>query len=106
MLAFGGGGLPRGPLHAYTRRTIVDPDALAAEVERVRERGWADAIREREDDLAAVAAPVLGAGGALAAIVGLQGPASRFGRAAIRAAVAPLLREAAAIGVAVGGGVR
>src|SRR5437763_5041841 len=62
MLAFGGGALPTGPLRAYTRRTLVDREALSAEVERVRDRGWAEALREREEDLSAVAAPVLGPG--------------------------------------------
>ena len=38
MLAFGDVPLPRGRLTAYTPKTIVDPAALAAEIERVRAR--------------------------------------------------------------------
>ena len=80
----------RSRLEAFTPRTIVDPDELRAEVARVAERGWADAEGEREPDLNALAAPVFGHGGPLAAILGLQGPAARF-PAARRETVLPLL---------------
>lgn len=102
MLAFTDRPLPRGPLEAYTPRTITSAKALAAEIERVRRRGWADAVEEREPGLAAVAAPVWSSGGVLAAIVALQGPTSRFGRAEARAALAPLLDHARAVSEALG----
>lgn len=101
-LAFGGRELPRGPLRVYTERTITDAAALAAEIERVRERGWAQAIGEREDGLNAVAAPVWDSRGALAAILGVQGPAPRFGARAMRAALDPLQERAAAVSAALG----
>ena len=47
----------RAPLRAYTPRTITDPQALAREIAQVRERGWAQALGEREPDLTAIAAP-------------------------------------------------
>ena len=94
MLAFGDEAVPSAPLAAYTRRTIVSRAALARELDRVRLRGWADSIGEREDDLNALAAPVRDGRGVLAAIVGLQGPASRFNARARRAAL-PLLHERA-----------
>ena len=94
LLAFGGG--EPAELIAYTDRTITDPNRLAAELARVREQGWAEAEGEREPDLNALAAPVRGRGGELAAILGLQGPAARF-TAARRAEVLPRLLEAAAI---------
>ncbi len=97
MLAFTARPLPDGPLRRYTPRTITDRTALASELERVRARGFADAFDEREPGLAAVAAPVWSASGALAAIVALQGPTTRFGRAAARRAVTPLLDHARAI---------
>jgi DNA-binding IclR family transcriptional regulator len=68
----------------------------------VRRLGWAQAVREREDDLSAIAAPVRGSTGRLAAVIGLQGPASRLDRAARREAVAPLLERAAAVSHALG----
>lgn len=91
VLAFGGSP-PTGPLTAYTPWTITDARRLADEIAAVRERGWARAVCEREDALNGLAMPVRDPSGALAAILGLQGPASRFDEERIRAAV-PLLRE-------------
>jgi DNA-binding IclR family transcriptional regulator len=97
------GRRPQPPLLAYTGRTIVDPEALDAELERVAEQGWADAFEEREPELNAVAAPVWSSSGTLAGIVALQGPAGRFGRTAARRALPLLLERADAISAALGG---
>jgi DNA-binding IclR family transcriptional regulator len=102
MLAYGGGALPRGRLRAYTNRTVTSRQELERELGRVRERGWAEAVAEREDDLNAIAAPVLGLSGQLAAIVGVQGPAPRFAGTAMRTAVEPLRERAAALSAALG----
>jgi DNA-binding IclR family transcriptional regulator len=96
-----GGTLPAGSLPAYTEHTIVDRAVLEAEVARVRERGWAEAAGEREEDLNAVAAPVLTAAGRLVAVLGVQGPAVRFGPRAMRTAAELLLERAAVISSAV-----
>lgn len=87
----------------YTDRTITDPDALARELRAVRERGYAEAVGEREPDLAALAAPVLGRADELIAILGLQGPASRLSAARRRAVRPPLLAAARTISRAAGG---
>jgi DNA-binding IclR family transcriptional regulator len=99
-----GGSGPGEQLVAYTERTITDPGALAAELESVREHGIAEAIGEREADLAGMAAPVLGRGGELVAIIGLQGPVARLPAAKRRALDGPLRRAAAEVGRALGGG--
>jgi DNA-binding IclR family transcriptional regulator len=91
-----GGTLPTEDLPSYTERTIVDPAVLDVEVVRARERGWAEALGEREEDLNAVAAPVLSPAGQLVAILGVQGPAVRFSPRAMRSA-AELLTERAAL---------
>lgn len=96
-----GGRLPDGDLVVYTERTIVDRDALAEDVARVTERGWAQAVGEREDDLNAVAVPVLDGEGRLRAVLGVQGPAVRFRPRAMRAAVDPLVERAGFIAQAV-----
>jgi len=93
-LAYGGSTPPKGRLTSYTPRTITDAKALAGEIARTRERGWAQAVGERELDLNAVAAPVLGPGGALVAVLGLQGPAARFDCEAMRTAVDLLVKHA------------
>jgi DNA-binding IclR family transcriptional regulator len=102
MLAFTGATAGRG-LTAFTERTITDPAAVNAELAVVRERGWAEAVGERESDLAALAAPVLGRGGGLAAILGVQGPVSRLPAATRRSLREPLLAAAAQLGSALGG---
>jgi len=89
-----GGTAPGGGLKAFTGRTIVDHDVLRAEVARVRERGWAQAVGEREEDLNAVAVPVLDPAGKLVAILGAQGPAARFSQRAMRGAVELLMERA------------
>lgn len=103
MLAWTGAAarLP-SPLTAFTDRTITDRAALAAELELVRDRGWAEAVGEREADLCALAAPVFGRGGELAAILGVQGPVSRLPPATRRAQREPLLTAAAELGRALG----
>lgn len=97
-----GGTLPPGPLVAFTQRTTTDRAKLTAEVAEVAARGWAQSVGEREDDLNAIAAPVRGARGELAAILGVQGPAGRFTGERIREAVEPLLDQAAEISRALG----
>jgi IclR family acetate operon transcriptional repressor len=101
-LAFGPAAVPKGALARFTRRTITGRAALAREVERVRARGWARAVGEREEDLNAIAAPVLGPRGELVAILGVQGPAPRFDPERMHAAVPKLLARARAISAAVG----
>ena len=96
FLAYGGTP-PGAALPAYTERTIVDPAVLAVELARARERGWAEAVGEREEDLNAIAAPVLRPVGTLAAILGVQGPAVRFNSQAMRSAAELLLERAALI---------
>jgi DNA-binding IclR family transcriptional regulator len=102
MLAFGGGQIPAGPLEPVTDRTVTEPKALRREVAEVREQGWAQAVKEREPDLNAIAAPVLGGDGGLAAILGVQGPASRFGRKRREAALPVLLERAHALSGSLG----
>jgi DNA-binding IclR family transcriptional regulator len=102
LLAFGRAQPPSGPLKAYTRRTITDRKRLEAELARVARQGYAEAAGEREPDLNAIAAPVFDADGELAGIVGVQGPASRFGREAMRTAVRPLVAAAGAVSTSLG----
>jgi DNA-binding IclR family transcriptional regulator len=101
-LAFGDVELSPGRLQAFTERTIVDRPSLFAEVDTVRRQGWAQARGEREEDLNALAAPVRGSRGELVGVLGIQGPASRFGEDAMARALEPLLARAAAVSDALG----
>jgi IclR family acetate operon transcriptional repressor len=102
MLAFGPTARFSAELEVFTDRTITSSKRLMREIAAVREQGWAEAVKEREADLNAIAAPIFGSSGELAAILGLQGPASRFGRRKREAALPFLLRRARALSAALG----
>jgi DNA-binding IclR family transcriptional regulator len=102
MLAFGPAAVSLGPLEAFTSRTVTDEAVLMAELERVRARGWAQSVGEREEDLNAIAVPIWDGRSAFAAILGVQGPAPRFGTKAMRAALEPLREHASAISAELG----
>lgn len=102
-LAFGDRGEGGHELIRFTERTITDPGVLVRELQVVRERGYGEAIGEREADLAAIAAPVFGRAGALEAILGIQGPVSRLPAATRRQLRAPLLEAAGELSGLLGG---
>lgn len=102
ILAFGGLEPPERP-ERYTDRTLVEPSELAEEIARVRERGYAEAVGEREEGLHALAAPIWGAQGELTGMLGVQGPGLRFGRAAMREALPVLLERAETVTAGLGG---
>ena len=101
-LAFGEAELPAHRLFRFTNRTVTHRARLSAELEGVRRKGYARAEGEREPDLNAIAAPVFGPGGRLAAIAGVQGPASRFDSRAMSAAVGELQAISLAMSHALG----
>src|SRR4051812_19971576 len=76
-------------LAPYTDKTITDRTTLEAQIRQIRRRGWAEAVGERELGLNAIACPVL-SGVNLRGIIGIQGPAQRFGPKAMRTAAAML----------------
>jgi len=65
-----------------------------ASIDEIAEQGYGLAVRERDNDLSAVAVPVLDGDRRLIAILGVQGPATRFD-AATMAALVPALRDRA-----------
>lgn len=67
------------PHAKVTSRTITDPEALAAELARVREEGVAFDIEERNLGTCAVAAPVRDQMGSVIGSIGVVVPTGRFG---------------------------
>lgn len=67
-----------GQLDAYTRRTLVDPTALARALGRVREQGWSADVEESVPGRAAVAAPIRDRGGLVVGAIGVCGAVERM----------------------------
>lgn len=82
------------PLTALTPHTITDPEQLAAELARVRRRGWAEAVNEREIGLASIAAPVRDINGEVVAAISIGVPLARCTVMSLRR-LAPTIMEAA-----------
>ncbi|WP_395105361.1 IclR family transcriptional regulator [Actinomadura sp. SCN-SB] len=65
-------------LSRVTDRTVVEPDALRAELAEIRRLGYARSFAERQSGAASVAAPVFDHHGLPAAVVSVCGPVERF----------------------------
>jgi len=72
------GAVPGRDLDQFTRRTIVAPRALAAELRQVRQAGWSASIEELTPGEAAVAAPIRGHGGLVVGAIGIFGHVERI----------------------------
>lgn len=68
-----------GDLNRFTAHTITDKRRLLAELEQVREQGWAVNNSERYDSVRAIAVPVRRGDEPAKASLGVQGPAERLG---------------------------
>ena len=86
--------LRAAPLTALTPQTITDPEQLAAELARVRHRGWAEAVNEREIGVASIAAPVRDINGEVIAAISIGVPLARCTVVSLRR-LAPTIMEAA-----------
>ncbi|HEY2224149.1 IclR family transcriptional regulator domain-containing protein, partial [Actinomycetospora sp.] len=64
-------------LVALTSGTIVDPDVLRDELERIVERRYAASAGERQADAGSVAAPVFGVSGEVLGAISVCGPRYR-----------------------------
>lgn len=76
-----------GPMpERFTPQTITDFDQLENQFAAIRERGWAEAVEELEEGLAAVAAPIWDRNGSVCAALSLSGPAFRLNGARLESA--------------------
>jgi len=73
----------------------ADARFTAAELTRVRRRGWAHTAAEREPGLASISAPVFADDGEVVAAIGVSGPLDRIGRS-VRAPLVAAVTQAAA----------
>jgi len=79
----------------HTARTITDRDRLRAEIEAVRECGYALVDQELEIGLLSVAVPLRNAGGTVIAAINVSAQAGRIGAAELRERHLPVLLAAA-----------
>jgi IclR family transcriptional regulator, acetate operon repressor len=94
FMAFGRHPIPSTTLTAYAPATITEPNALREDLRRVRLTELATAIDELEPGLAAIAAPVRGAGGDVVAALSITGPTIRLTTARI-SEIQPILTSEA-----------
>jgi len=92
-----------GPLEARTPNTIVDPGRLAAELEVIRERGYAVDNVENEDGVRCVAAPIRDHSGEAIAALSVSAPAYRFALEDLPALAPDVLAVAGEISTRIGG---
>ncbi len=81
-------------LGAMTTSTITGRAQLLAELDRVRRRGWAEAVNEREIGVGSIAAPVRDSTGAVVAAISIGVPLARCSVMNLRR-MAPMTIEAA-----------
>lgn len=91
--------LKRTGLPALTPATITVLDDFLAELDRVRERGWAADEEEQETGIRCVAVPVVGAGRRVVAALSVSGPADRFAGARSEGLVEAMQRTGRELGV-------
>lgn len=93
-------------LPAHTDRTITHRAELEAELDRVRERGYAENVGESETGGHSIAAPIRDASGRVVAAISVAGPALRFTPETTRRITTETLRTAELISARLGWRVR
>jgi IclR family transcriptional regulator, pca regulon regulatory protein len=88
--------LARADLRRLTSHTLSTPEALRAELDAIREQGWALVDQELEEGLRSIAAPIHDRNGAVVAAVNVSAHASRASKDAVRKTLLPPLLETAA----------
>jgi IclR family transcriptional regulator, acetate operon repressor len=84
-------------LQAHTEITITDFGQLLAELEAIRQQGYAVDDGENEDGVFCLAVPVYGPQGKVVAAVSISGPSSRLDRRRVPALLPHIKRISAAI---------
>jgi len=83
--------LQRATIRPLTPRAIASPEALTAELARIRAQGWALVDQELEEGLRSIAAPIRDRDGRVVAAVNVSAHASRASREKVRKDLLPPL---------------
>lgn len=95
--------LRRSGLERFTPRTITNIDVLLADLERIREQGYATDYEESEEGVRCVAAPVLGGEGHIVAAISVSGPTGRLEGDRLEEIIPHIKRIAADLSHSLGG---
>jgi IclR family pca regulon transcriptional regulator len=87
--------LGEGPYPATGPHTITSLDALVAELEKVRQQGYAINDEELAAGLRSVAAPIRDSDGKIVAAINISVPSARVSRQELETELAPLVKSAA-----------
>ena len=79
---------------ALTPLTIVNPDVLREDLDKIRLQGYAESHGEWIQEASGVAAPILGQGGEVIGALSISGPGSRFTPVKVKEYAAELVRAA------------
>jgi DNA-binding IclR family transcriptional regulator len=82
------------PLRSYTPHTTIDPAVLAAELKRIRERGYATSESELEIGAKSITVPIFLSAGNVGAALTLAGPAFRLTNPVIRRLIPEVVKSA------------
>ena len=83
--------IERYGLPAKTENTITDPEDLFADLDRIRERGYAYNKQESLEGLHAIAAPIQGKGDIVYGALSISGPANRLNEEMLESTLSDLL---------------
>ena len=90
-------------LHAFTDRTLVTPEDLAADLAATRKRGYAFDAEEKNDGMRCIAAPVFDMHGEPVAGVSISGPSARIPDERVEELAAAVTATAEKLTIALGG---
>ncbi|MEM9426479.1 MAG: HTH-type transcriptional regulator BhcR [Pseudomonadota bacterium] len=91
-------------LQAFTSYTLVQPEALGAELEQTRARGFAIDAEEKNLGMRCIAAPVFDMNREAVAGISVSGPTSRMAPEATKRISGEVMRAAEELSTAIGGG--
>ena len=95
--------LTRGPLEAFTLGTLSDRDALMADLESIRARGYSIDDEERTEGMRCIAAAIFDVHGEAVAGISVSGPTSRMRLDTAKDFAGPVMQAAADLTAAIGG---
>lgn len=91
------------PLEKFTPSTITDPVLLEADLERIRQNGYAVSVGEREEGAYSVVTPVMDEKGEIVASLSISGPIFRLSEEQKAANIEAVLKAAREITALLGG---